>query len=122
LIIINYADSSLASHLRIFDTIKHSSLIVRNHRAGTSVYFAPERGHGRVYGRKADMWAAGCCVVELLVGAPLTGPIYHEGDEVSRKREALLHAAEARCPHRRDSDVTGDTDMTRDPHGRDRDT
>ena len=58
-----------------------------------------------MYGRKADMWAVGCCIVELLVGALLTGPIYHEGDEISRKREALLLAAEARCPHGRDTDL-----------------
>ncbi len=62
-------------------------------RSGTSAFFSPERGRGREYGRKADMWAAGCCAVELLTGSPLAGPIWDEGDDVSRKREALLCAA-----------------------------
>jgi serine/threonine protein kinase len=62
-------------------------------RSGTSTYFAPERGRGREYGRKADLWAAGCCAVELLTGAPLTGPIWDEGVEVTRRREDLLRAA-----------------------------
>ena len=79
------AASSLASH--------------RVSRSGTSAYCAPERGHGRAYGRKADVWAAACCGVELLTGAPLAGPIWHEGDEVARRREALLRAAGERCPH-----------------------
>jgi serine/threonine protein kinase len=78
------SDSSLASQLVS--------------RLGTSAYFAPERGHGRGYGRSADMWAAGCCAMELLTGAPLAGPIWHEGDEITRKREALLRAAGERCP------------------------
>ncbi len=65
-------------------------------RSGTAAFFAPERGHGRKYGRKADMWAAGCCAVELLTGAPLAGPIWHEGGEVTRRREDLLLAAAER--------------------------
>jgi serine/threonine protein kinase len=66
-------------------------------RSGTSDFFSPERGHGRVYGQKADMWAVGCCILELMSGIPLTGPIWHEGDEVTRKREALICSAGVRC-------------------------
>jgi aurora kinase len=77
-------DSSLASQ--------------RVSRAGTSAMFSPERGQGLPYGRAADMWAAGCCAVELLTGEPITGPIWHDGAEITRKREAMLCAAGQRPP------------------------
>ena len=79
-----FSDSSLASQLLS--------------RAGTPAYSSPERVRGRGYGPKADLWAAGCCAIELLTGEPLAGPIWDEGDEVTRRREDLLRAAGERCP------------------------
>ena len=52
------------------------------------------------------MWSAACCAVELLTGAPLTGPIWHEGSEITRKREALLCAAGERSPPSPNSSVS----------------
>ena len=64
---------------------------------GTSTYFSPERGQGRSYGPMADMWSAGCLLIELLDGKLLTKPIWHDGPEVTQKREELLSRASDRC-------------------------
>ena len=79
-----FLESSAASH-------------VSKGAGGTATYFSPERAHGRTYGPKADMWSAGCLLIELLDGKLLTKPIWHEGPEVTQTREDLLRRASERC-------------------------
>ena len=43
------------------------------------------------------MWAAGCCLAELLVGERLREPIWDDAPEVTQRRDALLAAAGQRC-------------------------
>ena len=44
------------------------------------------------------MWAAGCCLLELLVGERLRGPLWDNDAEVEQRRENLLAAAGQRYP------------------------
>ena len=37
---------------------------------GTPFWMAPEVIRGEAYGRRADVWSAGCCLLEMLTGAP----------------------------------------------------
>ena len=77
--------------------VSSSAASHRASRVGTSTYFSPERGRGETYGRAADMWALGCVVAEVLTGQLLAGPIWHDDEEVTSKREELLSKAAARC-------------------------
>jgi serine/threonine-protein kinase len=52
---------------------------------GTAAYMAPEQARGRVVDRRADIWAFGCVVYEMLAGRP---PF--RGDDVSLTLAAIL--------------------------------
>ena len=59
-------------------------------RVGTHTHFSPERAHGEGYGKPADMWAVGCILLEIVLGQPLTEPIWSERDVVKKRRENML--------------------------------
>ena len=65
-------------------------------QVGTGAYFAPERGEGKNYGTKADMWAVGCVLIELVTMTRLTMPIWNSGTEVSERRRQLLEQVRQR--------------------------
>ena len=52
---------------------------------GTAAYMAPEQARGRVVDRRADIWAFGCVLYELLAGSP---PF--KGEDVSEILAAVL--------------------------------
>jgi serine/threonine protein kinase len=52
---------------------------------GTAAYMAPEQARGRVVDRRADIWAFGCVMYELLAGSP---PF--KGEDVSEILAAVL--------------------------------
>ena len=59
-------------------------------RVGTSTHFSPERAHGEGYGKPADMWAVGCILLEIVLGQPLTEPVWSEREIVKNRRENML--------------------------------
>ena len=69
-------------------------------RSGTLSYMSPERGRGHEYGRKADMWALGCILLELFIAELLKGPIWDDGAVVTARRNALVQTACDRCAAR----------------------
>jgi serine/threonine protein kinase len=77
--------------------ISSSTASKRSSKAGTSAYFSPERGQGDKYNEKADMWAVGCIILELVCKQRLTDPIWSERPAVSEKRESLIVQTEHKC-------------------------
>ena len=65
-------------------------------KVGTLVYFPPERAIGQAYGRPADMWQAGCIILELVLGEHLQEPIWHESK--SQERQKMLLRVTERSP------------------------
>jgi serine/threonine protein kinase len=59
-------------------------------RVGTHTHFSPERAHGEGYGKGADMWAVGCILLEIVLGQPLTEPLWSEREVVKKRRETML--------------------------------
>lgn len=59
-------------------------------RVGTHTHFSPERAHGEGYGKSADMWAVGCILLEIVLGQPLTEPLWSEREVVKKRRETML--------------------------------
>ena len=64
--------------------------------AGTKPYFAPERGYDLAFGGKADVWALGCVLIELVTLQRLTRGLWHEGPEASGRRGQLLERVSGR--------------------------
>ncbi len=52
---------------------------------GTAAYMAPEQARGKAADRRADIWAFGCVLFEMLSGTRA-----FEGDEVSDTLAAIL--------------------------------
>jgi serine/threonine protein kinase/Tol biopolymer transport system component len=52
---------------------------------GTAAYMSPEQAKGRVVDKRADIWAFGCVLYEMLTGRPV-----FEGDDVTDTMAAIL--------------------------------
>ena len=59
-------------------------------KGGTPPYFAPERGKDKAYGAKADMWALGCVLIELVTLTRLQRGLWNDDTEVVERRNHLL--------------------------------
>ncbi|MGE5245301.1 MAG: protein kinase domain-containing protein, partial [Betaproteobacteria bacterium] len=53
---------------------------------GTAAYMAPEQARGKAVDRRADVWAFGCVLFEMLTGGPAFG-----GDTVTDVIAAVIH-------------------------------
>ena len=92
--------------------LEHSSTVEADVRTlkGTAYWMAPEVIQGSCYGRKADLWSAGCVLLEMLQvrrsAAPLVAPGGGRGvgwvGRVGRTRGSDA----ARCAHTRRRDST----------------
>ena len=54
---------------------------------GTPAYMSPEQAHGRIVDRRADIWAFGCVLYEMVTGRPV-----YEGESVSDTLAAVLRS------------------------------
>ena len=89
---IKLADFGVAA--RLTTTVGNSSNL--HSKKGTDVYYSPERGEGAAYGRKADMWAVGCIVLELARGKRLEGSLWASRPEVTDRLAKCLAEVEDR--------------------------
>ena len=86
---VKVADFGVATEV---STVAGSALLSK---AGTSPYFAPERGLDKAYGTMADMWAIGCVFVELVTLTRLNKGIWHaEGEHMERRKRLLQQIRE----------------------------
>jgi eukaryotic-like serine/threonine-protein kinase len=53
---------------------------------GTAAYMSPEQGRGRLVDRRADVWAFGCVLYEML-----TGRRAFEGEDIAETLGAIIH-------------------------------
>src|SRR5262245_35302167 len=66
-------------------TITSPALTARGMFLGTAAYMAPEQARGKSVDKRADIWAFGCVLFEMLTGART-----FEGEEVSDTLAAVL--------------------------------
>src|SRR5437763_1208244 len=53
---------------------------------GTAAYMAPEQARGKAVDKRADIWAFGCVLFEMLTGAPPFG-----GEDLAETLGAVIH-------------------------------
>jgi serine/threonine protein kinase len=82
---IKVADFGVAT---VLSTVAGSAALLSNR--GTEVYYAPERGNQQAYGAKADMWALGMMLTELVTLSQINKGLWHSGSEVSERRGKVL--------------------------------
>ena len=66
-------------------TITSPAMTMRGMILGTAAYMAPEQAKGRAVDKRADLWAFGCVLFEML-----TGRRPFEGDDVSEVMAAVI--------------------------------
>lgn len=72
----------------VLSTVAGSAALLSNR--GTEIYYAPERGNQQAYGAKADMWALGMVLIELVTLSQINKGLWHSGSEVSERRDKVL--------------------------------
>ncbi len=91
---IKVADFGVAA---VLSTVAGSAALLSKH--GTPVYYAPERGNEEAYGAKADMWAVGMVLTELVTLSQIEKGLWHSGSEVSERRGKVLQQVATRTRH-----------------------
>jgi len=81
---VKLADFGMAA---VLATVGGSNLLSK---VGTPPYFSPERGKDKAYGTKADMWALGCVLIELVTQTRLQRGLWNDDTEVVERRNNLL--------------------------------
>ena len=77
----------LASRTDTSPTITSPALTMRGVILGTAAYMAPEQAKGKAVGRRADIWAFGCVLFEML-----TGQRAFAGDDMTDVLAAVVRA------------------------------
>ncbi|MCG6922750.1 MAG: serine/threonine protein kinase, partial [Acidobacteria bacterium] len=78
--------SGSAPHLSQSPTLAHPGTLA-GVLLGTAAYMSPEQANGRTVDRRADVWAFGCVLFEMLSGRPAFG-----GETVAETLAAVLRA------------------------------
>ena len=87
---------SKRGHIKLVDfglaaVVESSAGAAAQSKVGTATYFSPEKNDGvDGYDSKADMWAAGCVLLELGTGERLLKPLHSDRPEVREQREARI--------------------------------
>jgi serine/threonine protein kinase/Tol biopolymer transport system component len=81
------ADASTPSNLSMSPTITSPAMTLGGVILGTAAYMSPEQARGKAVDKRADIWAFGCVLYEML-----TGRGAFEGDDVSDTLAAILRA------------------------------
>jgi hypothetical protein len=76
---------SAAAEAAALQTITSPAMTMRGVILGTAAYMAPEQAKGRFVDRRADIWAFGCVLLEMLTGARAFA-----GDDVSETMVSIL--------------------------------
>ena len=66
-------------------------------KKGTEIYMSPEKVSGQKYGTMDDMWAAGCILLELLLGEGISQSCLPEDIPRCPTGLGVMVAAEIRC-------------------------
>jgi serine/threonine protein kinase/Tol biopolymer transport system component len=74
-----------AANLSHSPTVTSPAMTMRGEILGTAAYMSPEQAKGRVVDKKADIWAFGCVLYEML-----TGRKAFAGDDVSDTLASIL--------------------------------
>ena len=78
--------------------LTHTAGTKRRSLVGTDEYLSPEQAISEPYGRKADMWALGCILVELASCRRLQGSLWANTVEVNDRRNKYLIQVHERGP------------------------
>jgi serine/threonine protein kinase len=78
--------------------LTHTAGTKRRSLVGTDEYLSPEQAMSEPYGRKADMWALGCILVELASCRRLHGSLWANTVEVNDRRNKYLIQVHERGP------------------------
>ena len=79
------SDGAAAASLGNSPTITSPAMTMRGAILGTAAYMAPEQAKGKAVDKRADIWAFGCVLYEML-----TGRRAFEGEDVSDTLAAIL--------------------------------
>jgi eukaryotic-like serine/threonine-protein kinase len=77
---------SSGSSLSMSPTITSPAMTQRGMILGTAAYMAPEQARGRATDKRADIWAFGCVLYEMLTGRRAFG-----GEDVAETIGAVIH-------------------------------
>jgi serine/threonine protein kinase len=78
--------------------LTHTAGTKRCSKVGTDEYLSPEQARSDPYGRKADMWALGCILVELASCRRLQGSLWADTVEVNARRHKYFLQVHERGP------------------------
>ena len=80
--------------------VESSAASAAQSKKGTTIYFSPEKARctGWIEAGKADLWAVGCVLAELVEGELLVGSLWDDGPVVNALREAKVAQAARAAP------------------------
>src|SRR6187455_2197682 len=82
------ATAAASAELANSPTITSPAMTMRGVILGTAAYMSPEQAKGKAVDRRADIWAFGCVLFEMLTGRPLFA-----GETVTETLAAVMRDA-----------------------------